>query len=119
MPKAISDPLKSGSKTVKNYSKEQEAEMRVKYLESPVRDTVNQLAKQFHKSEKSVISKLSHMGIYIVPVRTTKAGAPIVKKSALVEQIGDKLEISIPSLEKANKADLQKLIDSLNEWMGE
>jgi hypothetical protein len=103
----------------KNYTTEMEAEMEKRYLANPTRETVNEIAKDFGKGERSVISKLSNMGKYIVPTRTTKSGTAIVKKSELVENIGKHLENKYPSLEKANKIDLQKLLTDLNDFLGE
>jgi hypothetical protein len=112
----IAVPLKAKEK---NYTAEMETEMEERYLANPTRETVNQIAKDFGKGERSVISKLSNMGKYIVPKRTTKSGTAIVKKSTLVEQIGKHFDTEYPSLEKANKIDLQKLLKDLNDFLGE
>jgi hypothetical protein len=102
----------------KNYTEKMEQEMERRYLAAPTRETADQIAKDFGKAERSVISKLSNMGIYIVPKRTTKAGTPIVKKSELVNSIGALLEVEVPSLEKSNKQDLVKLLAAVEEWTG-
>jgi hypothetical protein len=127
--RTISDPLITGNgsqdstKVVspakeKNYTPTQQKEMEALYLAHPCRDTVNTIAKSFGKSERSVIAKLSNMKIYVAPPKTTKSGSPIVKKSTLVEHIGALLEDSFPSLEKANKIDLEKLLVRIEEWTG-
>ena len=45
--------------------------------------------------------------------RKTKTGEPIVRKAELVAQIEKHYQESFPSLVKATKADLQKLVESL------
>ena len=93
-----------------NYTEEQEAELRAAYMVAPTRETVNHLALSFGKTHRSIIAKLSNMGIYIAPPRTTKAGTPIVKKETLVKEICDKLGVDAPSLIKVNKQDLERLV---------
>ena len=102
-----------------NYTEEQVAEMEERYKANPTRETVNQIAKDFGKGERSVIAKLSRMKIYVVPPRTTKAGKPIIRKETLVENICKRLEVDLPSLVKTNKQDLEKLTEVLNEWFGD
>ena len=46
--------------------------------------------------------------------RTTKAGAPIVRKAELVEQIEAHFGVSMESLVKASKADLQRMVEAIN-----
>ena len=102
-----------------NYTDEQEAEMRAEYPENPNREKVDELAERYCKSPRSIIAKLSNMGIYVAPVRTTKSGTPIVKKETLVANIGVHLDAQYPSLVKANKQDLQKLLKDLDDHFGE
>ena len=45
--------------------------------------------------------------------RKTKTGEPIVRKAELVAQIESYFEDEMPSLVKATKADLQKLVEKL------
>lgn len=94
---------------VPNYTEAQETRMREFYLEVPCRASVNLLAEEFGKRPRSVIAKLSKMGIYVTPPRTTKQGTPIVKKEVLVAQICEAFGIEAPSLIKANKLDLERL----------
>jgi len=96
-----------------NYTETQEARMREFYLEVPGRGSVDCLAEEFGKSPRSIIAKLSNMGIYVAPPRTTKAGKPIVKKEVLVAEIMTKLGVEAPSLVKANKQDLERLVDAV------
>ena len=47
--------------------------------------------------------------------RKTKTGEPIVRKAELVAQIESHFEDEMPSLVKATKADLQKLVEKLQQ----
>lgn len=102
-----------------NYTDTQVKEMTKRYEANPCRDTVNDIAADFGKSERSIIAKLSNLKIYVAPKRTTKSGTPIIKKETLVEAIGKRLGVDMPSLVKANKQDLEKLTEALDEWFGE
>ena len=44
----------------------------------------------------------------------TKTGEPVVRKQELVLEVANHFGIAIPTLVKASKADLQKLVDALN-----
>jgi len=101
-----------------NYSDAQVTEMTAEYTTTPTRETVDTLAERYGKSSRSIIAKLSNMNIYIAPVRTTKSGTPIVKKETLVVNIGKHLDAEYPSLVKANKQDLEKLLKHLDEYFG-
>jgi len=126
---ALSDPLVvgigySGSPKAEcnvkepNYTDAMEATMREVYEADPTPETVVQLMETMDKSKRSVIAKLSSMKVYVTPARTTKAGGKIVKKSELVDMISNMLEVSMPSLEKANKKDLEALAAAVEEWTG-
>lgn len=97
----------------KNYTEEMVSEMTTAYTENPTRETVDALAEQFGKTTRSIIAKLSREGVYIAQPRTTKSGEPVVSKSELVAQIQEHFGIELPTLVKAGKADLQRLVDSL------
>jgi hypothetical protein len=97
----------------KNYTEEMVSEMTTAYTENPTRDTVDALAHQFGKTTRSIIAKLSREGVYIAQPRTTKSGEPVVAKAELVAQIQEHFGIELPTLVKAGKADLQRLVDSL------
>lgn len=97
----------------KNYTDEMVAEMHKLYTAEPTRDTVEKLAKNFGKSVRSVIAKLSREGIYVSQPRVTKSGEPVVRKSELVAQIEDHFGIEVPTLIKASKSDLQELINHI------
>lgn len=96
-----------------NYSEEMIDRMTDAYNEAPVRATVDALADEFGKPVRSVISKLSALGIYQRPERVTKAGKPVVKKEVFVSQIQETLGATFPSMEKMTKADLENLAQVL------
>lgn len=98
-----------------NYTEEMVEELTAAYQGTPTRATVDEYAEKFGKSPRSVIAKLSTMGIYKTPPRTTKAGKPIVKKEELVSEVCAALQVELPSLVKANKQDLERLVVVINE----
>ena len=95
-----------------NYSEDMINTMTSAYSEAPTRATVDSLASQFNKSARSIIAKLSALGIYQKAERVTKAGAPVVLKAEIVAELLSELGTTdaIPSLEKVSKADLQRLL---------
>ena len=98
----------------KNYTDEMVAEMHELYTANPTRETVDMIAENFGKSVRSVIAKLSREGIYVSQPRVTKTGEPVVRKAELVAQLEAHFEVAIPTLVKASKADLQKLVDTIS-----
>jgi hypothetical protein len=99
----------------KNYTEEMVSEMTTAYTENPTRETVDALAQQFGKTTRSIIAKLSREGVYIAQPRTTKSGEPVVSKTELVDTIANHFDIELPTLVKAGKADLQRLVDAISE----
>ena len=97
----------------KNYTDEMVNAMTEAYTANPTRETVDALAQQFGKTTRSIIAKLSREGVYIAQPRTTKSGEPVVSKAELVAQIQEHFGIELPTLVKAGKQDLQRLVDSL------
>ena len=95
-----------------NYTDEMVDAMVAEYTSNPTKDTVSALAKEFNKSTRSIVAKLVREGVYKAQPRTTKTGAPVVRKSEIVADIQTALGASagLPSLEKASKADLQNLL---------
>ena len=96
-----------------NYTDEMVETIVSVYEAAPERATVDALAEKFGKTPRSIIAKLSTLGIYKAPARVTKTGAPVVKKEALVAEINNKLGVELPSLVKANKQDLEALVSAL------
>ena len=97
----------------KNYTDEMGAQMTEAYTANPTRDTVDALAKRFGKSVRSIIAKLSREGVYVAQPKVTKTGEPVVRKAELVSVVEAHFGIALPTLVKASKADLQKLVDHL------
>tara|TARA_Y100000758_G_scaffold33560_1_gene22033 strand:- start:103 stop:423 length:321 start_codon:yes stop_codon:yes gene_type:complete len=79
------------------------------YTANPVRETVNSLAVEFEKTPRSVIAKLSALGVYVAAPKPTKR-PPQVRKADLVEGIEQSLGIKFVSLNKAGFSDLEKLL---------
>ena len=97
--------------TAKNYTDEMVEAMVAAYEDAPTIATVEALVAQFDKPKRSIISKLSSLGVYKAqPRNTTKQGTPVVRKSELVAQIQAYLGTNqLDSLAKASKADLETL----------
>ena len=96
-----------------NYTAEMVSSMTDQYEAEPTMATVEALASQFSKPKRSIISKLSNIGIYVPASKgKTKSGTPVVRKDELVEQIEDALDtnLSLSSLVKATKSDLITLL---------
>ena len=106
----------SGDKTMTevtrtpNYTDEMVDAMVADYQDNPTKDTVAKLASEFNKTTRSIVAKLVREGVYVAAPRVTKTGAPVIRKSELVSQIQDALGVELATLEKASKADLEKLL---------
>jgi hypothetical protein len=90
------------------------AEITAKYSADPVRTTVDALADKFGKSPRSIIAKLSALGIYQKVERQTKRGEPVVKKEFFVNAVNERLGRELPSVAKMTKVDLQALLELLD-----
>ena len=100
--------------TAKNYTDEMVEHMVAVYEDTPTLATVDALVAEFGKPKRSIISKLSSLGVYKAqPRNTTKKGTPVVRKAEIVAQIEDALgtQLFLSSLTKASKADLETLLD--------
>ena len=91
-----------------NYPQVVIDEMVSRYETEPTRATVDELAAEFDKSARSVIAKLSALGVYVAAVKATKRPAQ-VRKADLVARIEEDLGVEFVSLSKAGFADLEKL----------
>ena len=91
-----------------NYPQVVIDEMVSRYETEPTRATVDELADEFDKSARSVIAKLSALGVYVAAVKATKRPAQ-VRKADLVARIEEDLGVEFVSLNKAGFADLEKL----------
>jgi hypothetical protein len=97
-----------------NYSKEMIDQMTAAYEAAPTRETVDALSESLNKPVRSVISKLSALGIYQRQERVAKTGKPIVKKEVFVAEVQERLGAEFPSMEKMTKADLERLVSVLS-----
>ena len=97
----------------KNYTEEMVVSMTEQYNANPTRETVDSLAKEFGKTTRSIIAKLSREGIYKAQPRTTKTGEPVISKAQYVSAISNHFEVELPTLVKAGKQDLQRLAEVL------
>ena len=98
----------------KNYTDEMVAQMTEAYTANPTRETVDALAKKLGKSVRSIIAKLSREGVYVAQPKVTKTGEPVVRKAELVSVVEAHFGIALPTLVKASKADLQRLVDNIS-----
>jgi hypothetical protein len=100
---------------VPNYTDEMVEAMVADYQDNPTKDTVTRLASEFNKSTRSIVAKLVREGVYVAAPRVTKTGAPVIRKSEIVAQIQDALGVEFSTLEKASKADLERLLAAVGE----
>ena len=98
----------------KNYTDEMVSQMTEAYTANPTRETVDALAKKLRKSVRSIIAKLSREGVYVAQPKVTKTGEPVVRKAELVSVVEAHFGIALPTLVKASKADLQRLVDTIS-----
>lgn len=94
------------------YTDEELKQIIDKYSETPSLDTVSQLSKEFNKPERSIISKLSALGIYKKKVYVSKTGQAPIKKEEYISRISNLLDIDaqlLESLEKCTKYALSLL----------
>ena len=98
-----------------NYTEAMTEKMIAQYSANPTRETVDMLAEELGKNARSIIAKLSREGVYKAVPRVTKSGEPVVRKADLLANIQEALGIELPSLVKASKADLQRLIDTISQ----
>ena len=101
---------------VVNYTEAQTEQMRAAYVAAPSKETVDSLAATLGKTTRSIVAKLSRMGIYQKPEYVTKSGAKPEKKDTTADAIGLVLgltENDTSSLAKANKTALQAIFKAL------
>ena len=96
-----------------NYTDEMVARISDAYSAAPTRETVDALAAELDRPFRSIIWKLSALGIYQKQKQVTKAGKPIVRKEEYVAQIQAALGNEFPSMEKMTKTDLERLVKVL------
>jgi hypothetical protein len=104
--------MTTATKTV-NYTETQTADLKARYAAG---ESVVNLAKQFGKTTRSIVAKLSREGVYKAKEYVSKTGEKPVQKSELVQRISDLADIPIDqcdSLEKVNKQLLVNLVAAL------
>lgn len=96
-----------------NYDKETTESLVTDYQNGM---TAEQLSEKYDVPVKSVIAKLSHLGVYKKKVYVNKRGETPIKKEEYIERIATLLDVNlelIESLEKANKSVLVLLEKAL------
>ena len=98
--------------TAKNYTDEMVEHMVAVYEDTPTLATVEALVAEFGKPKRSIISKLSSLGVYKAqPRKVTKTGEPVIRKADIAAQVQEMLGTSeLPTLVKMSKADLVTLV---------
>ena len=97
--------------TAKNYTDEMVEHMVAAYEDTPTLATVEALVEEFGKPKRSIISKLSSLGVYKAqPRNTTKRGEPVVRKADIAAQIEEEIGGQFGTLIKMSKADLVRLL---------
>ena len=98
------------------YDKETTDKLIAAYTAAPTGDTVMALATELDVPKRSIIAKLSSLGIYERKKYLTKRGELPVKKQEYIERISALLEVNaeiLESLEKVNKNVLVLLVKAL------
>lgn len=107
-----------------NFTAEQVAEMRTKYLAAVAagldyggrKKVVEELAESMGKNTRSIVAKLSREEVYIKATYVAKTGEKPLSRDNFADAIGQKLgltEAEADSLTKANKGALSKLAQAL------
>ena len=99
-----------------NYSEEQVEYMVGKYNLTPSRETVEALAAEFSKSQKSIIGKLAREGVYQKAEYVSKTGEKPITKIEIVREIAQTLNLdenNLTGLEKAPKGVLKLLCENI------
>lgn len=89
------------------YTKEVTDLITKAYKEEPSQITVKKLAEELSVPDRSIIAKLSSMGVYKKKEYLNKRGEPPTKKAEHIENIAKLLNINLElleSLEKVNKS---------------
>ena len=93
------------------YTPEEEETLRSRY--DGTSESVQILVKELNKSTRSVIGKLSKMGIYEKASYKTKKNENPVTKLELRAMIEEKLSTDLPGLEKSPKETLKALLGAI------
>ena len=101
------------AKSSANYSDADITILTDEYAVEPTRETVDALAERLNKTPRSIIAKLSALGVYQKTARVTKRGEPVIMKAELVAKVQNAIGRELPSLNKMTKVDLQFMIEAL------
>lgn len=80
------------------YSKEDIEYITKEYTESPNRTTVDNLAEELNVSPRSIIGKLSKLGVYRKTPYTPKYAEKPISKEELVSDIAHQLDLDLEAL---------------------
>ena len=100
------------------YTPEVIAEISAIYTANPGLETVAALAKQLDVSPRSIISKLSSLGIYKKKEYLNKRGEPPIKKEIYIDGIANMLGIEpqlLESMEKVTKIGLTQIYQGIKD----
>lgn len=97
------------------YNREQTAYICRKYEEDPTDETISTLAKEFRRSRKSIIAKLTREGLYSAQGYLDKTGEPPITKLELQSRIESLLNENLHDLNKAPKQSLKRLYRSVDQ----
>lgn len=98
------------------YTDEQVALMLESYKNDPSKETIDDLAEKLDKSARSIIGKLSRLGVYKKVPYSPKYAEEVVTKEELVARIADYLDLDsdlLMGLAKSQKPALLYLEESL------
>lgn len=98
----------------KKYTKEEEAFIVEEYQHSPTKETVTFLAEKLEVSPRSIIGKLSRLGVYQKEAYTPKYAEKPISKEELVLQIANLLDLDVEALEGLAKSQKPALLYMAN-----
>lgn len=107
---------------VVKYTPEVVARITQEYTRDSTLETVHKLAAELNVSERSLIAKLSALGIYKKKQYVTKQGTAPIKKEVYIQKIAAMLTIDVQLLEcmeKCTKQSLQQIHDRVYELIHE
>ena len=99
----------ANTKTV-NYTETQTRDLVAKYQAG---ETVENLAKFFGKTTRSIVAKLSREKVYTAKAYKTKSGEPVTAKLELADKICEIANLPAEQAESLAKANKQALIGVL------
>ena len=97
------------------YTEKQAEELKKEYLKNPTREGVMDCARKFHRTPRSIVAKLTKMGVYVKNGYLDKLGRRPVTKLALVSQVEQLLGTELPDLDKAPKETLRTLRNGIQK----